>query len=172
MTLEKVTLIASVITGLFGLIGGGGIVAIWKSRRESFINTVTIARKEYIEQTRKSAADFIAAAIAVSKNRKDIKHRMKMRETGAGIKLRLNPMRYAGLWDGELNKLICCIENSQSKKKIREFIALMQSLLALEWKGMMDEGTRGVLSEDEKLRLRYNFWRQYLDYKEKTKNGF
>lgn len=147
----------------------GAIVGIWKSRRDAFIKTVTTVRKDYIKEFRKLAADFVHTAFLLKGNPYSYKHKQRLYKIGVDIKLRLNPIEYSQMWDGyivsEVDKIVKWSNRQdgdiQIDTHIVRFIALSQSLLALEWTGMMTEGRGGNLSRREKWNLRLRFWRQY-----------
>ncbi|GHT10318.1 hypothetical protein FACS189432_06940 [Bacteroidia bacterium] len=130
------------------------ITEIRKSRKTTFINTVTQTRKEYITKLRELTAEFCVK---------------KDNANAYQLKLMMNPAGFIGWWDDEAVKLIEKIIESQDKSDIDKFVALMQSWLALEWHGIMNEGMSGILNKNKKGALRKQFYleyKKYLKYKE------
>ncbi|MCI5560881.1 MAG: hypothetical protein SPJ29_00780 [Phocaeicola sp.] len=52
-----------------------------------------------------------------------------------------------------------------------DFVALMQSWLALEWRGITDENKEGGLSEKRKIELRENFSSKNINSIKQKDNG-
>jgi heme exporter protein D len=140
------------------------IVGIIHSKKTTFIDTVTIARKDYIDKLRESVAEFCAIANAKD-NDKD-----KLIASSLKLKLMMNPAGFIGWWDDDAVTLIDEIVEQKQKQApeldntINKFVALMQSWLALEWHGRMNEGKLGILKNSEKDALRKKFYLEYQKY--------
>ncbi len=93
-----VTLIGITLTFIVGVINI--IVTLRQSNKNTFINTITIARKEYLSMLRKTVAEF--CAIAVDENKDDV----KLIDLSYQLKMFMNPADYPDCWDGEAIKLI------------------------------------------------------------------
>lgn len=134
-----------------------------QARKSAFINTITVARKEYVAELRKAVADFCTAAM-----REDI-DAGKLLEASYRIKTFMNPIKFDKDWDSEAIRLINAIINPEDgkgntdnrKENIDRFLVLMQSWLALEWEGILAEGERGMLSEHDKQELRDEYYTGY-----------
>ena len=154
-----VTLIGITLTFIVGVINI--IVTLRQSNKNTFINTITIARKEYLSMLRKTVAEF--CAIAVDENKDDV----KLIDLSYQLKMFMNPAGYPDCWDGEAIKLIdriVQVKNENKKNDIDKLVALMQSWLALEWHGMTNEGKQGILNKKEKNKLRDKFYNEYQKY--------
>jgi hypothetical protein len=160
--MDKVTLVGILLTFIIGVVNV--IVTIKSSNKSTFINTVTNARKEYIQNLRDLVAKFahIATKEGIDKN--------QLNELSYQIKLMMNPLATnteGGYWDRCAIKMIDnIIANTTEDKetKVCEFVALMQSWLAMEWHGMMNEGKKGILRKENKDELRKKHWKEYKQY--------
>ena len=135
---REATLIGIVATFIVSIIN---IVKTQKlSNKNTFINTITIARKEYSAELRKAVTEFCVAA-----ERKDNE---KLKELSYELKLLMNPADNDNEhWDREAIKMIDRIAQAEDKKEdIDKFITLMQSWLAIEWHGMRKEAKKGIMS--------------------------
>ena len=126
------------IVGVFTVITAAN--QIRASNKKTFINTITIARKEYSAELRKAVTEFCVAAV-----RKDNE---KLKELSYELKLLMNPADNDNEhWDREAIKMIDRIAQAEDKKEdIDKFITLMQSWLAIEWHGMRKEAKKGIMS--------------------------
>lgn len=156
-------------------------VTIKDSSKNTFINTITIARKEYMATLRKVVSEFCASA--------ESKDNTKLIELSYQLKMFMNPNgkpddnsnnkpddttngkteNTDGYWDREAIKLIDEIiqaaqtEQAEDKKRhISKFIRLMQLWFALEWNGMTEESKHGIMDDDDKKNLQKKY---YLEYK-------
>ena len=154
---------------------------IKQSSKNTFINTITIARKEYMATLRKVVSEFCASA--------ESKDNTKLIELSYQLKMFMNPNgkpddnsnnkpddttngkteNTDGYWDREAIKLIDEIiqaaqtEQAEDKKRhISKFIRLMQLWFALEWHGMTEESKHGIMDDDDKKNLQKKY---YLEYK-------
>lgn len=156
--------IATLVSAILVLIVGW--MNFRQSRKSAFINTITVARKEYIAELRKAVADFCVAAMS-----KDVDER-KLLEASYRIKTFMNPIKFDKDWDSEAIKLINKIINPEPgngntdkrKEDIDKFLTLMQSWLALEWEGILAEGEHGILSEFDKQELRDKYYIGYTKH--------
>ena len=156
----KVTLIGIVLTFIIGVINI--IITLKQSNKSAFINTITIARKEYFTTLREYVAKF--CAIAVNETQNDNK---KLIEISLQLKMMMNPASYIGSWDDEAIELIDKIVQKENKDEIvniNRLIALMQSWLALEWFGITNESKKGILNNKEKKKMREKFYLEYQKY--------
>jgi hypothetical protein len=141
------------------------IVTSKTARKEMFIGVVTTARKEYIQQIRTCAAEFCWAAGLRTNNQTSSLPPQALEKLGYQLKLMMNPASYSGWWDDVAVDLIDKIINTPTVDDVKKFVALMQSWLALEWTGMMNESKKGNLSNSKKEKLRNKYWEEYNDYK-------
>lgn len=134
-------------------------VSIKSGRKRSFIATVTRVRSNYIRELRAVTASFCYLATATPFSQD------KLKKTGYKLKLMMNPAMFPEKWDGEAVALIKQIEKRPQPADVHTLLALMQSWLALEWHGMMEEAKKGILPDMEKNRLRNKFYLQYKKHK-------
>ena len=163
----KVEATATLIVGVCTVIVGVKKISttVEQSNKNTFINTITIARKEYMITLRKTVTEFCIAA-----EREDNK---KLKELSYKLKMLMNPAcdDYEH-WDRKAIKMIDTIVEATNKKKhVNEFVTLMQSWIALEWGGMTAEGKQGSISEKEKQILRNKYYLIYTKWIEKKDNG-
>jgi hypothetical protein len=161
---DKITSIAALITAFAACITI--IVTVRNARKETFIQAITTARKEYIYRLRKLLAKFCTEA-STGKNKDQLK------KLGYQLQLMMNPARFDD-WDKKAVKLIDDIiydkknvENNDEnnvKNDIEYLVALMQSWLALEWHGMMEEGKKGILPEEKKEEFRARSLSEFKEY--------
>jgi hypothetical protein len=117
---------------------------IKQSSKNTFINTITIARKEYMAELRKAVEEFCVTA-----ERNDNE---KLKELSYKLKLLMNPADKDNKhWDRKAIEMIDKIVQVENKTEdIDRFITLMQSWLAIEWYGMREEAKKGVMSKEDK----------------------
>lgn len=96
MKTEVITLIGVILMFIIGLVNI--IVTLKQSNKNTFINTITTARKEYLVALRKTVAEFCTMAITGNENK------MKLIELSYQLKMFMNPARYPDCWDGEALK--------------------------------------------------------------------
>lgn len=181
---REATLIGIVATFIASIIN---IVKTQKlSNKNTFINTITIARKEYIATLRKVVSEFCASAESKNNNN------TRLIELSYHLKMFMNPNDNSnnkpddttngktentdGYWDREAIKLIDEIiqaaqtEQAEDKKRhISKFIRLMQLWFALEWHGMTEESKHGIMDNDDKKNLQKKY---YLEYKTWVKQEY
>lgn len=160
MKTEEITLIGIILTFIISL--SNMIIALRQSNKNTFINTITIARKEYLTTLRKIVAEFCTMAITRSEDRTEL--------IGLSYQLKtfMNPASYPNCWDSEAVKIIDKIVQSEyNEGDVEKFLALMQSWLALEWRGMTDESKQGTISEKRKQKLRDRYYFEFLKYTER-----
>ena len=142
LSTEKLKLEATLITGIIAACVSAMKISstIKQSSKNTFINTITIARKEYMAELRKAVEEFCVAA---ERNDND-----KLKALSYQLKLLMNPAdKDNEHWDKKAVKMIDKIVQAENKAEdIDKFVALMQSWLALEWRGMKKEAKKGIMS--------------------------
>ena len=84
----------------------------------------------------------------------------------------MNPASYPNCWDGEAVEMIDkIIQVENNKGDVDKFLALMQSWLALEWRGMTDESKQGTISKKKKQKLRDKYYSDFLGYTKQKNDG-
>lgn len=159
MKTEETTLISVILTFCVSI--ANMLITLRRSNKNTYINTITIARKEYLITLRKIVAEFCAMAITRSEDRTNL--------IGLSYQLKtfMNPAGYPNCWDGEAVKMIDkIIQSEDNEGDVEKFLALMQSWLALEWRGMTDESKQGTISEKRKQKLRDEYYSEFLKYTE------
>ena len=138
----EATLIIGIVTAFASTINISATIK--QSSKNTFINTITIARKEYMAELRKAVEEFCVTA---ERNDND-----KLKELSYKLKLLMNPAdKDNELWDRKAIEMIDKIVQAENKTEdIDSFITLMQSWLALEWHGMREEAEKGIMSKEDK----------------------
>ena len=138
---------------------------IKQSSKNTFINTITIARKEYMAELRKAVEEFCVTA---ERNDND-----KLKELSYKLKLLMNPADEGNEhWDRKAIEMIDKIVQAENKaEEIDRFITLMQSWLALEWHGMRYEAKKGIISKEEKKTLQKTEYDNYIKWIKEKDNG-
>lgn len=138
---------------------------IKQSSKNTFINTITIARKEYMAELRKAVEEFCVIA---ERNDND-----KLKELSYKLKLLMNPAdKDNEHWDRKAIEMIDKIVQAENKEDdIDKFITLMQSWLTLEWHGMRKEAKKGIMSEDDVINLRNAEYKKYKEWIKQKDNG-
>ena len=138
---------------------------IKQSSKNTFINTITIARKEYMTELRKAVEEFCVTA---ERNDND-----KLKELSYKLKLLMNPADEGNEhWDRKAIEMIDKIVQAENKaEEIDRFITLMQSWLALEWHGMREEAKKGIMSKEDKKTLLDTEYSKYTEWMEEKDNG-
>jgi hypothetical protein len=159
----KATLIMGVITTFASTINMSATIK--QSSKNTFINTITIARKEYMAELRKAVEEFCVTA---ERNDND-----KLKELSYKLKLLLNPADEDNEhWDRKAIEMIDKIVQVENKAEdIDRFITLMQSWLALEWHGMREEAKKGIMSKEDKKTLLDTEYSKYTKWMEEKDNG-
>ena len=159
----KATLIMGVITTFASTINMSATIK--QSSKNTFINTITIARKEYMAELRKAVEEFCVTA---ERNDND-----KLKELSYKLKLLLNPADEDNEhWDRKAIEMIDKIVQVENKAEdIDRFITLMQSWLALEWHGMREEAKKGIMSKEDKKTLQDTEYSKYTKWMEEKDNG-
>lgn len=159
----EVTLIIGIVTAF---VSTKKISAtIKQSSKNTFINTITIARKEYMAELRKAVEEFCVTA---ERNDND-----KLKELSYKLKLLMNPAdKDNEHWDRKAIEMIDKIVQAENKTEdIDSFITLMQSWLALERHGMREEAKKGLMSKEDKKTLLDTEYSKYTEWMEKKDNG-
>ena len=166
-SMEKLKLEGTLIVGILtAFVSTMEISAtIKQSSKNTFINTITIARKEYMAELRKAVEEFCVTA-----ERNDNE---KLKELSYKLKLLMNPAdKDNELWDRKAIEMIDKIVQAENKTEdIDSFITLMQSWLALEWHGMREEAKKGIMSKEDKKTLLDTEYSKYTEWMEKKDNG-
>ena len=166
-SMEKLKLEGTLIVGILtAFVSTMEISAtIKQSSKNTFINTITIARKEYMAELRKAVEEFCVTA-----ERNDNE---KLKELSYKLKLLMNPAdKDNEHWDRKAIEMIDKIVQAENKTEdIDSFITLMQSWLALEWHGMREEAKKGIMSKEDKKTLLDTEYSKYTEWMEKKDNG-
>lgn len=159
----EATLITGVITTFASTINMSATIK--QSSKNTFINTITIARKEYMTELRKAVEEFCVTA---ERNDND-----KLKELSYKLKLLMNPADKGNEhWDRKAIEMIDKIVQAENKaEEIDRFITLMQSWLALEWHGMRYEAKKGIMSKEDKKTLQKTEYDNYIKWIEEKDNG-
>ena len=166
-SMEKLKLEATLIVGIIvAFVSTMEISAtIKQSSKNTFINTITIARKEYMAELRKAVEEFCVTA-----ERNDNE---KLKELSYKLKLLMNPAdKDNEHWDRKAIEMIDKIVQAENKTEyIDRFITLMQSWLALEWHGMREEAKKGIMSKEDKKNLLDTEYSKYTEWMKEKDNG-
>ena len=159
----EATLITGVITTFASTINMSATIK--QSSKNTFINTITIARKEYMTELRKAVEEFCVTA---ERNDND-----KLKELSYKLKLLMNPADKGNEhWDRKAIEMIDKIVQAENKaEEIDRFITLMQSWLPLEWHGMRYEAKKGIMSKEDKKTLLKTEYDNYIKWIEEKDNG-
>ena len=159
----EATLIVGVITTFASTINMSATIK--QSSKNTFINIITIARKEYMTELRKAVEEFCVTA---ERNDND-----KLKELSYKLKLLMNPAdKDNELWDRKAIEMIDKIVQAENKaEEIDRFITLMQSWLAIEWYGMREEAEKGIMSKEDKKTLQDTEYSKYTEWMEEKDNG-
>ena len=158
----EATLIVGVITTFASTINMSATIK--QSSKNTFINIITIARKEYMAELRKAVEEFCVTA---ERNDND-----KLKELSYKLKLLMNPAdKDNELWDRKAIEMIEIVQAENKAEEIDRFITLMQSWLALEWHGMRYEAKKGIISKEEKKTLQKTEYDNYIKWIEEKDNG-
>lgn len=159
----EATLIVGILTAFASTINISATIK--QSSKNTFINTITIARKEYMAELRKAVEEFCVTA---ERNDND-----KLKELSYKLKLLMNPAdKDNELWDRKAIEMIDKIVQAENKTEdIDSFITLMQSWLALEWHGMREEAKKGIMSKEDKKTLLDTEYSKYTEWMEEKDNG-
>ena len=159
----EVTLIIGILTAFVSTMNI--TTTIKQSSKNTFINTITIARKEYMAELRKTVEEFCVTA---ERNDND-----KLKELSYKLKLLMNPADEGNEhWDRKAIEMIDKIVQAENKaEEIDRFITLMQSWLTLEWHGMRYEAKKGIMSKEEKKTLQKTEYDNYIKWIEEKDNG-
>ena len=159
----EATLIIGIVSAFAGTVKISATIK--QSSKSTFINTITIARKEYMTELRKAVEEFCVTA---ERNDND-----KLKELSYKLKLLMNPAdKDNELWDRKAIEMIDKIVQAENKTEdIDSFITLMQSWLALERHGMREEAKKGIMSKEDKKTLLDTEYSKYTKWIEEKDNG-
>lgn len=167
LSMKELNLEATLIVGIITVCASSMNISstIKQSSKNTFINTITIARKEYMAELHKAVEEFCVAA---ERNDND-----KLKALSFQLKLLMNPAdKDNEHWDKEAVKMIDKIVQAENKTEdIDKFVALMQSWLALEWRGMRKEAKKGIMSEEDVKNLQDTEYSKYTKWIEEKDNG-
>ncbi|WP_455062839.1 hypothetical protein [Prevotella fusca] len=159
----EATLIVGILTAFVSTMEISATIK--QSSKNTFINTITIARKEYMAELRKAVEEFCVTA---ERNDND-----ELKELSYKLKLLMNPAdKDNEHWDRKAIEMIDKIVQAENKTEdIDRFITLMQSWLALEWHGMREEAKKGIMSKEDKKTLLDTEYSKYTEWMEEKDNG-
>ena len=159
----EVTLIIGIVTAFVSTMKISATIK--QSSKNTFINTITIARKEYMAELRKAVEEFCVTA-----ERNDNE---KLKELSYKLKLLMNPAdKDNEHWDRKAIEMIDKIVQAENKAEdIDRFITLMQSWLAIEWYGMREEAKKGIMGKEDKKTLLDTEYSKYTEWMEEKDNG-
>ena len=159
----EATLIIGIVTAFVSTMKISATIK--QSSKNTFINTITIARKEYMAELRKAVEEFCVTA-----ERNDNE---KLKELSYKLKLLMNPAdKDNEHWDRKAIEMIDKIVQAENKAEdIDRFITLMQSWLAIEWYGMREEAEKGIMSKEDKKTLQDTEYSKYTEWMEEKDNG-
>ena len=159
----EATLIVGILTAFASTINISATIK--QSSKNTFINTITIARKEYMVELRKAVEEFCVTA-----ERNDNE---KLKELSYKLKLLMNPAdKDNEHWDRKAIEMIDKIVQAENKAEdIDRFITLMQSWLAIEWYGMREEAKKGIMGKEDKKTLLDTEYSKYTKWMEEKDNG-
>lgn len=159
----EATLIVGIVAAFVSIMEFSATIK--QSSKNTFINTITITRKEYMAELRKAVEEFCVTA---ERNDND-----KLKELSYKLKLLMNPADEGNEhWDRKAIEMIDKIVQAENKaEEIDRFITLMQSWLALEWHGMRYEAKKGIISKEEKKTLQKTEYDNYIKWIEEKDNG-
>ena len=159
----EATLIIGIVTAFVSTMKISATIK--QSSKNTFINTITIARKEYMAELRKAVEEFCVTA-----ERNDNE---KLKELSYKLKLLMNPAdKDNEHWDRKAIEMIDKIVQVENKAEdIDRFITLMQSWLAIEWYGMREEAEKGIMSKEDKKTLQDTEYSKYTEWMEEKDNG-
>lgn len=156
-----ITITATLIVAISTVINNG--YKIRAANKKNFINTITIARKEYMTTLREAASEFCVIAKS--------KENTRLIELSYQLKMLMNPIKYPDSFDSEAVKLIEKIIQAEDKKNnIDKFERLIQLRLLLEWHRITEESKQGRLSDEENKELRKKYYTQYTNWIEPKDN--
>lgn len=168
---------ASLITSILAIIGT--VVSYIKFKRKQFTDTITKERIDFIKEWRECATCFCELLTTPNTtkqtdgqvNNKDNTEKQALTKEYYYYKLLLmcNATKPEAYFDEEITlKLERLYDQSRTGKveaqEIKEFIALMQSNISVEWQGAMFESQKGNLSAEDKEKLREENFKNYLKY--------
>lgn len=159
----EATLIIGIVTAFASTINISATIK--QSSKNTFINTITIARKEYMTELRKAVEEF---CITAERNDNE-----KLKELSYKLKLLMNPAdKDNEHWDRKAIEMIDKIVQAENKAEdIDRFITLMQSWLAIEWYGMREEAKKGIMGKEDKKTLLDTEYSKYTKWMEEKDNG-
>lgn len=154
-----VALITSVLTFL------GVIVTYWQFRRKQFTDTITKERLNFIKEWRECAARF--CTLLSPEINKNADKENSLEYYFYKLLLLCDSTKSSSYMDIDVVNQVTHLyaeRNHVNKDDIYRFLALMQANISLEWKGATKESSKGLLSEEEKDRIRQECYCSYQNW--------
>ena len=133
------------------------VFAFYNNRKSIYINTITVARIKYLENFRNLIADFGSNVLSGNKNITENENFKAILRLSFIIKLNLDKNHP---FDKKIiEKINFIIEHYIDGNKdtltneINSLIELAQDLALLEWRGVKNEATKGILGKRKKKDL-------------------
>lgn len=194
-TILDSTLVSSIVALLGVLIGA--FVTYWSTKRKHFSDLITKERLDFIKEWRECSARFCELlTIDNLQSSKEVEEspENKVHTCDNSIEyyyykliLMCNSTKPESYIDQEVIAILELLYNqhqellkatSSDKEDIKsklclaqkQFLALMQATIAIEWHGVTAESRIGILSDDQKEDLRQEHYKNYLEYVKKIKN--
>ncbi len=191
-TILDSTLVSSIVALLGVLIGA--FVTYWSTKRKHFSDLITKERLDFIKEWRECSARFCELlTIDNLQSSKEVEEspENKVHTCDNSIEyyyykliLMCNSTKPESYIDQEVIAILELLYNqhqellkatSSDKEDIKsklclaqkQFLALMQATIAIEWHGVTAESRIGILSDDQKEDLRQEHYKNYLEYVKK-----
>lgn len=191
-TILDSTLVSSIVALLGVLIGA--FVTYWSTKRKHFSDLITKERLDFIKEWRECSARFCELlTIDNLQSSKEVEEspENKVHTCDNSIEyyyykliLMCNSTKPESYIDQEVIAILELLYNqhqellkatSSDKEDIKsklclaqkQFLALMQATIAIEWHGVTVESRIGMLSDDQKEDLRQEHYKNYLEYVKK-----
>ena len=167
-----------IITAVVALIGT--IVNYWSFKRKQYSNLVTAERLRFVKDWRECSARFCELLIEP----KECTHREGQKNSIEYYYYKLvfmcNPTKPESYVDIEVVSLLeqlyvlyeeihknDCKEKEKKEQELmqkkKQFVALIQTNIAIEWQGITAESRKGKLSEEQKEDIRQEHYMYYLN---------
>lgn len=171
----------------------GAFFSYRSTRRRQFTDTVTLARLEFIKEWRECSVRFcekLLQTIDNTQSSRDGNQRFLNNVDSIEyyynkLLFMCNPTKPESYIDKvfvdmlkqlyTLHLDLCKKECKERVKKeqdllqiLRRLVAMIQANLALEWHGVLAESQKGNLSDNQKEKLRQDYYKNYLEYVKKN----
>lgn len=167
-----------IITGIVALIGT--IVTYLSFKRKLFYDLITAERLGFVKEWREYSARFCELLTDSNGNKPKESQKYSIEYYYYKLIFMCNPTKQEAYIDQEvvglleqLYTLYKEIRNNECKEKDKleqelkqkkkQFIALIQANIAIEWHGITDESRKGKLSDEQKEDLRQEHYKSYLE---------